>query len=90
MRFMITLAKAYPWYTATVLFALLVAGLVEGVGLSLLLPMLGAALHETQASGPRDPSTPQSFAGLGGKLLNGLSALGIPTTIGWLLIVINT
>ena len=90
MRFMITLAKAYPWYTATVLFALLVAGLVEGVGLSLLLPMLGAALHETQASGPRDPSTPQSFAGLGGKLLNGLSALGIPTTIGWLLIVIIT
>jgi len=90
MRFMITLAKAYPWYTAIVLLALLVAGLVEGVGLSLLLPMLGAALNETQASGPRDPSTPQSFAGLGGKLLNGLSALGIPTTIGWLLIVIIT
>ena len=44
MRFLITLAQKYPWQTVFMVFALLLAGLLEGVGLSLLLPLLSLAV----------------------------------------------
>jgi ATP-binding cassette subfamily C protein len=37
--------RAYPWQSVTVLVCLLVAGLMEGLGLSAVVPLLGLVLH---------------------------------------------
>jgi len=44
MRLLITFARAYPLQSAIVLFCLLLAGVMEGVGLSALLPFLSIAV----------------------------------------------
>jgi ATP-binding cassette subfamily C protein len=43
-RFLTTLFRAYPWESTLTLLALLTAGLVEGFGLSALVPLLGIAV----------------------------------------------
>ena len=68
------------------LLALLLAGLAEGIGFSLLLPMLGAALGEAQASQNQD--TANGLFDMGDILIQALAVVGIPSTVGALLIVI--
>ena len=54
MRFMLNIGRAYPTRTLLTLFALLIAGLVQAVSLSALLPVLSVAMDpegSTQASG---------------------------------------
>ena len=43
MRLIIVFLRRYPWQSAVTLTAVLFAGLVEGLGLSLLLPLLSLA-----------------------------------------------
>ena len=44
MRLLIIFIKKYPWQTAIMLFCLLVSGLLDGIGLSMLLPLLSLTM----------------------------------------------
>jgi ATP-binding cassette subfamily C protein len=48
MRFLIRIFRQYPWQTLTMLSLLLLSGIVEGVGLSAMLPLLAVALGGSQ------------------------------------------
>jgi ATP-binding cassette subfamily C protein len=48
MRFLFIIFRQYPWQTATMLALLLLSGIVEGVGLSAMLPLLAIALGNTE------------------------------------------
>lgn len=75
MRLLLTLARAYPGQSATLLLALLLAGIVEGVSLSALLPLVGTAVGQETAAA--------------GELVTGaLAAVGVAPTLGVLLLVI--
>ncbi|NDY94674.1 ABC transporter ATP-binding protein [Wenzhouxiangella sp. C33] len=70
MRMLWTFAKAYPGRTSLALAALVVAGLVDGLGLSLLLSMLNLATGEQE-----DPSMPEQVA------LDVVDRLGLDPTL---------
>lgn len=82
MRFLLTLAATYPWRSAFTLLAMLMAGVVEGIGLLLLLPMLSIA------TGDQHAVEDNSLYGFGHVLTDGLAALGITPSVGSLLTVI--
>jgi len=54
---LIAFVRAYPWRTALALFALIIAGVLDGLGLSLLLSMLNLATGTAE-----DPSMPERVA----------------------------
>jgi ATP-binding cassette subfamily C protein len=58
MRMLVTFARAYPSRSALALLSVLVAGLVDGLGMSMLLSMLTFATGEASAT----PSAPQKVA----------------------------
>ncbi len=70
IRMLWTVARAYPGRTALALAALAVAGLLDGLGLSLLLSMLNLATGESG-----DPSLPEQIA------LDVVSRLGLQPTL---------
>ena len=72
MRFLRHIVGAYPRQTLITLLALLVAGLVQGVSLSALLPVLNLALDE-------------EGAGSDNLLVESLQGLGITPSLGMLL-----
>jgi len=78
MRVFLYFVRAYPWQSLAVLICLLVAAVMEGVGISTLLPLL------TLATGSEDSG--------GGALEEGVRAafsrVGFEPTIGALLVVI--
>ena len=82
MRFLITIARIYPLPSIIMIAALLLAGVLEGIGLSMLLPILGIAIGQ-QSTGGR--------VATGSKLeqlaRDGFSALGISPTVGLLLLI---
>lgn len=82
MRVMVTFARAYPWQTAAVLLALLVAGTVEGVSLTALLPAVSSAMSKYE------PGAGTPDHGSGGFLMQVLERLGMTPDIGTLLAVI--
>ncbi len=82
MRLLITLARAYPWQSATMLLALLLAGVVEGLSLTALLPLLSAAIGEPSAAASENDNAAEAIVT---ELLGGL---GMTPTIGTLLIII--
>jgi ATP-binding cassette subfamily C protein len=47
-RFLTTLFRTYPWQSTLTLFALLIAGLAEGFGLSALIPLLGIVVGDQE------------------------------------------
>jgi ATP-binding cassette subfamily C protein len=53
-RFLTTLFRTYPWQSTLTLFALLTAGMAEGLGLSALIPLLGTVV-DNRAGGLLDP-----------------------------------
>ena len=81
MRLLITFARTYPLQSALMLFALLLAGLAEGVGLSALLPLLSVAIGSQAAAAHRT-------SGLEHTVREILSILGLNPTIGVLLLVV--
>jgi ATP-binding cassette subfamily C protein len=48
MRFLLIIFRRYPWQTAAMLALLMLSGIVEGVGLSAMLPLLAITLGNTQ------------------------------------------
>ncbi len=84
MRLLLTFALTYPWRSAFTLLAMLIAGVMEGVGLLLLLPMLSIA------TGDQSPTDDNTLAGLGHLLMGTLVRLGITPSVGSLLIIIVT
>ncbi|HQY70086.1 MAG TPA: ABC transporter ATP-binding protein [Pseudomonadales bacterium] len=82
MRLMLSFYRAYPWQTFFTLLALSVAGLAEGVGLSVLLPLLNMAMEgQGQAAPASDNEFSQSVRGA-------LGVLGIAPSLGNMLLIV--
>ncbi len=91
MRLLITFARAYPLQSAITLFALLLAGMAEGFGLSALLPLLGTVAGSGLGGGPISAEGASNRnSGLEQAVTEALSSLGLSPTIGVLLVVIVT
>ncbi len=88
MRLLITLVRSYPKRTIIMVIALLLAGVLEGIGLSMLLPLLGIAVRTQTGSGTVTAGATDAAAPALERLVsNGFSAVGISPTIGVLLII---
>jgi ATP-binding cassette subfamily C protein len=83
MRLMLHLFRAYPLASFLMIVALLLSGLVEGLGVSALLPMLKIAMNSGEADAVSNPPGELEQAVLGV-----LDWLGIPVTLGALLMLI--
>lgn len=89
MRLLLTFARLYPWQSAIMLLAQFLAGIAEGVSLSALLPLVSVAIGaETQAPMAIPGGGSESAGGLEARVTDTLNALGLPPTIGILLVVI--
>jgi len=84
MHLMIKFARAYPRQSLTMLLAMILAGVVEGVGMTALLPLLQTAINSPTSSS----SGAISGQGKGALVSTALAYVGIPTTVGSLLMVI--
>jgi ATP-binding cassette subfamily C protein len=86
MRFLITIARTYPLPSIIMVTALLIAGVLEGVGLSMLLPILGIAVARQSGSGQLSTESTSATGSMLEQLVaDGFSALGISPTVGVLL-----
>jgi ATP-binding cassette subfamily C protein len=85
MRLIIRLARKYPWQSATMLLALLLAGIAEGFGLSALLPLI-STVAGSQAGAGQGASVGKSGFEL--MVTDTLTRFGITPSIGTLLVVI--
>ena len=88
MRLLIAFARKYPLNSALMVLALLLAGLLEGIGLSMLLPLIGIAIRNPTSAGPlpaAKDAAPDSM--LERMVTDAFTALGITPTLGLLLIV---
>ncbi len=84
MQLIIKFARAYPRQSLMMLLALIMAGLVEGVGLTALLPLLQTAI-DMPAGATADPASANIADNF---ICSALVHMGIPVTIGSLLMVI--
>ncbi len=84
MQLIIKFARAYPRQSLMMLLALIMAGLVEGVGLTALLPLLQTAI-DMPAGATADPASANIADNF---ICSALAHMGIPVTIGSLLMVI--
>ncbi len=84
MHLIITFIRRYPIQSVITLLAMLFAGIAEGFGLSMLLPLLGIAMDLPGASGG---ATPHSKSALEKALTGFLESLGVTPTINLLLFV---
>jgi ATP-binding cassette subfamily C protein len=85
MRFLITIARAYPLQSAIMLVCLSLAGVAEGIGLSALLPLVSLAMgNQTEAV----PGTSVGHSGVERVVTETLTSVGLTPTLGVLLIVI--
>ncbi len=80
MRLLLRFVRAYPWQSAVVMSALILAGLVEGVSMTALLPILSSVVEQ---GGNLD-----SEDGKGVYLLQGLRWLGLTPSLGVLIAVV--
>jgi ATP-binding cassette subfamily C protein len=87
MHLLKTFARAYPLQSAFMLFALLIAGLIEGVSLTALLPLLNHVLVKPGTPGG-DASGMETDSGVGGFLLGAIEAAGFTPSIVLLLVII--
>jgi ATP-binding cassette subfamily C protein len=89
MQFLITMARAYPWQTALMVGALLLAGIMDAIGLSMLLPLLSIAVGR-QKDPEEIPVAPDSeqISKLEELVSDAFAAFGITPTIGIVLTVI--
>ena len=88
MRLLITLAWAYPLQSIIMVIAFLLAGILEGIGLSMLLPILGIAAGSQYKSGQLSTETTNTSNSVLEQLLaDGFSAIGMSPTVGVLLLI---
>jgi len=89
MRFLLTFAQRYPYNSSVMVLALLLAGFMEGIGLSMLLPLIGMTVGTK--SGEQHLAATEIGATdstLGRLVADVFSSLDISPTMGLLLIVI--
>ncbi|WP_417727640.1 ABC transporter ATP-binding protein [Roseovarius sp.] len=83
MRLMIQLFRDYPMASLLMVLALFLSGLAEGLGLSAMLPMLKIALSSGEGAANAEPP-----GELEQMVLDVLAWLGVPATLGALLLLI--
>ena len=83
MRLMLDLFRAYPMASFLMIFALLLSGLVEGLGVSALLPMLKIAMGASADTADAEPP-----GELESMVLGVLEWIGVPVSLGALLLLI--
>ncbi len=89
MRLIIEFFRLYPWQSAVMLCALLLAGLAESVSLSALLPLINVAIGaETQGAEAPKAEIPSPSNDFEGRVIDVLNSLGLPPTLGVLLSII--
>jgi ATP-binding cassette subfamily C protein len=79
MRVFLYFAREYPWQSLLVLVCLILAGLLDGLGLTAILPVLGVAFQGGEDAGP-----PEGFEA---RVLEALDALGVPRELEPLLLL---
>ena len=84
MHLLITLIRRYPAQTTFTLIALFFAGIAEGFGMTMLLPLLGIAINTPSGSAA---SSHASKSALEQAITGFFGAIGITPTVGLLLIV---
>ena len=84
MKLLITFARIYPWRSIFMAMALLFAGILEGVGLSMLLPLFSIATGSQSGTGQQSAAD----SVLGQMVADGLATFNISPTIGILLVII--
>jgi ATP-binding cassette subfamily C protein len=87
MHLLKTFARAYPLQSAVMLFALLIAGLIEGVSLTALLPLLNHVLVKPGTPGG-DVSGTEADSGVGDFLLGAIEAAGVTPSVVVLLVIV--
>jgi len=80
MHLLKTFARAYPLQSAVMLLALLIAGLIEGISLTALLPLLNKVLVKQDTPGV-DASVVGADSGVGGFLLRAIEAAGFSPSV---------
>jgi ATP-binding cassette subfamily C protein len=80
MRLLLTFTRRYPFDSLVMVFALLISGVLEGIGLAMLLPILSIAAGK-QSGGDVDSAIER-------LVIDGFSALGLSPTVGTLLLVL--
>ncbi len=89
MKLFLTFARSYPGATFATIFALLVAGVMEGLSLTALLPLLSTALdHQSAGDQLTSPGNSVNDVGPGQVIIDALVGMGITPSLGTLLIVI--
>ena len=84
MKLMIKFARDYPGQTVVVLLALISAGIVQGIGLTAMLPLLQKAINLSNPEAASSATT----SGIENFINSVLQSLGVTPTIGSLLVVI--
>jgi len=84
MRLLITLIRRYPVQSTFTLVALLFAGIAEGFGMSMLLPLLGIAIDTPSGSAV---SSHVSKSALEQTITGFFGTIGMTPTVGLLLII---
>ncbi len=80
MHLLIKFARAYPRQSLLTLLALILAGIVEGIGMTAILPLLQTAISPPSAG-------PVAISATGTLVSSALASVGIPVTVGSLLMV---
>jgi len=89
MKFLITSARNHPWQSAFMVLALLLAGILEGIGLSMLLPLLSITVGGQITSGDVSAANAANESSkLESMVTEAFSAVGVTPSVGSLLVVI--
>jgi len=89
MKFLVAITRAYPWQTAILVAALLIAGILEGASISMLLPVLSIAVGSQTGSGEIPETTaPDQGSKVERLVTQAFDFIGISPTIGVLLAAI--
>ena len=87
MRLMLAFLRAYPWQTAVMMVALLLASVAEGIGLSAMLPLLNIGIKNSAQQAGEAQATPADSE-LERVFIDALDYLGIQPSIEVLLVLI--
>jgi ATP-binding cassette subfamily C protein len=89
MHLLITFARSYPLNSTLMVLALLLAGLMEGIGLSMLLPLIGLTIGKPGGTEPlATAKTGAAGSMLERMVTDGFNIIGITPTLGMLLVII--
>ena len=84
MQLLLHLFRSYPWRTMIAMFAILLAGITDGISVTALFPLLTLATRDPAAASPQEADAGE---GVEQVMVNIMSLLGIDVTLGSLLLV---